>query len=290
MKANSSTLPILALCIVATSFAGTGCLTREFGISFAPPAWLLTQATAGCLCLLPTLRLESVPRLDIGILLARGALGWCLGGYFFFEAVQHGSLANAAALSALPWGGAWSVFVWREKANLSLFLGLLLASLGVLLLTGGSFTFDYAAMCAILSGLFISLAQILRPLHASNLRDTQLACLGNAISAALLLLWVQSKGLIAEWLLAINNLGWKIGLILVFQQGMNAFLLNYAFGRIAPSLGSIVLTLEVLIGMSFGAMIYHEQLLAAQLLGGLLIMSSVVLSSIRNPSPQTHLD
>lgn len=273
-------IPALALCIVATSFAGTGCFIREFGIAFSAPAWLLTQASAGAACLLPALRCEALPARDLLLLALRGLFGWCLGGYFFFEAVRHGSIGNAAALSALPWGTLWAVLVYRERFSWHLLATIMTASIGVLLLTNVSFVLTPASLEAILSGLLISLAQTMRPLHSPTMRDSQLACLGNLLASILLFTWVCTTGETTSWILSLSKLRWEACAILLLQQGLNALLLNYAFGRVAPSVGSIILTLEVALGITLGAVFYHESILLIQIIGAILIMGSVILSAM----------
>ncbi len=83
-----------------------------------------------------------------------------------------------------------------------------------------------------------------------------------------------------QWLFPIFNKVW----IMIFLFGifflLNSFLIIYGFSKVEVQKGSLIMLLDIVAGIFFGYLFYAEKITGIQMIGGLLILASMILPNI----------
>ena len=215
---------------------------------------------------------------DVRSLLLSGLL---LAGHWvsFFISVKIAGVAIATlGFASFP---AFTVIleglIFRERIRLNEIILVLLVSAGLILVTP---TFDLASQAtegllwAIASGLLFSLLSLNNRANSGRLPAVQSAMWQNAVVALCLLPFA------APGLNDVRPLDWLwIGLLGVFCTGVAHSLFVASLAVIKARTAAVVFALEPVYGITLAWVLFHETPTLRMLLGGVLIIIAIVVSS-----------
>ena len=221
---------------------------------------------------------------DVRNLLVSGLL---LAGHWvsFFVSVKIAGVAIATlGFASFP---AFTVIleglIFRERIRLNEIVLVLLVSIGLILVTP---SFDLASQAtegliwAIASGLLFSLLSLNNRANSGRVPAVQAAMWQNAVVALCLLPFA------APGLSAVRALDWLwIGLLGVLCTGVAHSLFVASLGVIKARTAAVVFALEPVYGITLAWLLFHETPTLRMLLGGLLIIIAIVVSSRMGSGP-----
>ncbi|EIK93685.1 drug/metabolite exporter family transporter [Pseudomonas sp. M47T1] len=204
----------------------------------------------------------------------------------FFIAVKMAGVAVATlGFASFP---AFTVvlegLVFRERIRGHEIMLVLLVSVGLVLVTP---TFDLASQAtngllwAMFSGLTFAVLSLVNRAGGSRVPPVQAALCQNAVVALCLLpaAWPQLPAVSAlDW--------WWIGLLGVFCTGLAHSLFVASLAVIKARTAAVVFALEPVYGIAFAWAIFREAPTVQMLLGGVLILVAIVMSTqSKKPAP-----
>ena len=230
--------------------------------------------------------LRSLPRRDLGIALALGAIGYGAQAGAYFAALQR---IDVSLLAMLVYTypvivAVTAVAIGRESASRRTAVALLLASSGLVLVLSGAASGGLDAVgtalgltAAVVYSIYILVSDGVN-VRVGALSLSTLVCTGAAVTLTLASLAsgdldpaaVSAEGFM--WLFGIALLS-TVAAIALFFAGMK---------RVGPTAASILSTLEPVITVALAFLVFGESLGAGQLLGAALVLSAVVV--VRLPS------
>jgi len=229
--------------------------------------------------------LRALPRRDVGIALALGAVGYSAqaGGYFAALDRLDASLLSLLLYTFPAIVAVAAIALGRERASWRTAAGLALTSAGLVLVLAGaaSGALDPVGTALGLAAAVIYSAYILSsqgvagrigPLALSTLVCTGAAAtltLASAVGGDLDPGGVSAAGY--GWLAAIAVVS-TVGAVGLFFAGLH---------RVGPTAASILSTLEPVVTVVLAFLVFGESLGAAQLAGGALVLSAVLV--VRTP-------
>lgn len=188
-------------------------------------------------------------------------------------------LANVGFIDSLPLTATFSLVLGLEKFTTKKVIFLLLSFLGVVILSikdfGNLISIGMGEYLVLISGFFFAYRNFSRTWHSKLLNDAEITQLMMVFGFIIVLI----TSIVAGEKLTFFNLRWDIIFILIiggFIMIANIFLSNYGFGRISPVFGNNILNMEAVFAFIFGYIFYGEIMSVRELLGGILIMISVV--------------
>jgi drug/metabolite transporter (DMT)-like permease len=114
---------------------------------------------------------------------------------------------------------------------------------------------------------------------SGNYPDIQLNTIDFLLTGVLALILT---GVLREtWVPITVNTVWVANMLFVLMFLSVGQLMVYGFRRVSAQIGSLVMLTEVVFGVLWGATIYKERLSFFTVLGGVLIISAIVLPEIR---------
>jgi drug/metabolite transporter (DMT)-like permease len=241
------------------------------GIRFAAAAIVLAL-------LLRARRVAIVPErgelLRLGLL---GAIGYGIESTLFYSALQHGT---AAAVALLFYGYPGIVYVielarGRERPERTTFVALALAAAGVgLVVASGTRVsisatgIGYALASASTFAVYLLIGREFGR-RSDSMRAAAWIAAGAAASNML-------RGVVTQSLQnPVPDIGW---LVVYGAATAAAFALTFAaLRRIGAARTAVVMTLEAVTAVVLGAVLLHEHITAAQVLGGAAILVAAAL-------------
>ncbi|WP_273819324.1 DMT family transporter [Pseudomonas asplenii] len=228
---------------------------------------------------------QRLPGRDWGRLLVSGLL---LAGHWisFFLAVKVAGVAVATlGFASFP---AFTVIlegvIFRERIRLNEILLVLLVSIGLVLVTP---EFDLASQAtsgllwAVLSGLLFSLLSLNNRAGSGRVSAVQAALCQNLVVAFCLLPWA------APHLTGVRALDWLwLGLLGVFCTAVAHSLFVASLAVIKARTAAVVFALEPVYGIAAAWWLFGENPSPRMLLGGVLIIVAIVLSSLLSGAPR----
>lgn len=239
----------------------------------------------------------SVRRADLGRVALTGVLGVTLSQVFMVYALTNTGASNFALLvAATPIATAVLAtvvglerFGWRHWVAAGIGLG------GVVLIIAGGPRFSVSSSGRLgdalaLGTVLVASASVIpvQPLvrRYSVLRIVTLQML---IGTALLLP-LATPALLAQDYTAISSAGWSTLCYSAFFAGIATSLLYFtAIGRIGPSRAALYQYLESLLGVAFAVALLGESVTLIQVVGGVVVIASVVLGRLRGISPSASV-
>ena len=248
-------------------------LASRFTIA-AALLWAILACTGG-------LRgLRRVPRRDLGIALALGAIGYCAQTGAYFAALER---IDASLLGLLVYTfpvivTVAAIALGRETAGRRTAVSLALASAGLVLVLAGAATGGVDALGAAL-GLAAAVVYSVYILSSEGI----LARLGPLVLSALVCTGAATTltlaGLAGGGLAPgdVTGTGWAWLACLAVVSTVGAISLFFAgLRRVGPSAASILSTIEPVVTVALAYVVFGESLGAVQLVGGALVLSAVL--------------
>jgi drug/metabolite transporter (DMT)-like permease len=242
--------------------------------------WLVLLATGAAR------GLRTVPRRDVGIALALGAVGYGAQAGAYFAALER---IDASLLGLLVYTfpvivTVAAIALGRERGTPRTAVSLILASGGLVLVLAGAATGGVDAVGALL-GLGAAVVYSTYILSsegvASRLGPLALGALVCTGAATTLTIASLAAGNLHPGDVRLAGVGWLACLAAVSTVG--AITLFFAgLRRVGPSAASILSTLEPVVTVALAFVVFGESLGPAQLLGGALVLAAVV--AVRAPA------
>jgi len=224
--------------------------------------------------------LRRLPRRDLGIALALGAIGYCVQTGAYFAALER---IDASLLGLLVYTfpvivTVAAIALGRETAGRRTAVSLALASAGLVLVLAGAATGGVDALGAAL-GLAAAVVYSVYILSSEGIASrlgplvlSALVCTGAATT--LTLAGLAGGGLAPG---AVTGTGWAWLACLAVVSTVGAISLFFAgLRRVGPSAASILSTIEPVVTVALAYVVFGESLGAAQLVGGALVLSAVL--------------
>ena len=236
--------------------------------------WALTLAGGGAA------ELRSLERRDVLIALALGALGYAAqaGAYFAALARMDAGLLALLVYTYPTLVAIAAIVLGRDRFDARRFAALVLASSGLVLVLASAGTGDLDPLATAL-GLCAALVYSAYILVSGSIAGrvparafSTLVCTGAAVTltvgAALL-------GELRPGDVTVGGWGWLACLALISTVGaVSLFFIGIA--RVGPTVASILSTVEPVVTVLLAFVFFGEVLGATQLLGGLLVLGSVL--------------
>lgn len=277
---------VLSLVLLALVFASMGLFARFLSTGFLlfQQVYLrmLAAFVVGYFVFRKQIDLSKFKRLqtkDWGIIALRAVSYSLFGIILFTQAIIITKYSNVSFISSLPMTAVLGFILLREKFSYKKLSLVLLAFVGVLLISLKDYTnvFDWGKgeVLTLISTVFFSLSYIARKWQSDLLNNKELTVINFLVA----FLAVFTVSLFKGDGLPVN--GWHWGLLLaVIGSGifniLNVFLTNYGFQKVEAVLASNLLTLEAFFAIILGFLFYQEAPLTKDFFGGLIIIASVI--------------
>lgn len=137
------------------------------------------------------------------------------------------------------------------------------------------FSFGFGELLVLISGFFFAYRNISRRFHSKLLNDQEITMLMFFFGMIMLMIVSFITG--EKFVIPGLNIQW-IGMLIIGGIIMiaNLFISNYGFANVPLVLGNNLLNLEAVFGIIFGFFLYGEVTTVRELVGGLLIVYSVI--------------
>lgn len=285
-KFSEKTKGALALVILTVIYGGVGVMTRYLNLHFPILQQIYLRLFFAILLGFMFFRNKIDPEKLFKItvkewflIFSRVIAIFLLGSPLWVAGANMAKLANVGFIDSLPLTATFSLVLGLEKFTTKKVIFVLLSFLGVVILSikdfGNLISIGMGEYLILISGVFFAYRNFSRKWHTKLLNDAEIT----QIMLILGFTFVLVASLFAGERLTFIN--WNFNLVLVLIIGgfimiANIFLSNYGFSRISPVFGNNILNMEVVFAFMFGYLFYGEVISVRELLGGILIMISVV--------------
>jgi len=278
---------ILALIGLAFSYASFGFFTRYLmSVQFAFFQQLYLRIFAGMILgflifgrKINFKKLKKVSLKEWGLLIFRAASYYLLGAAMFNQAILLTKISTVSFISSLPMTAILGFLILREKITFKKILYISLSFIGVAIISVKSlsniFVWGPGEILALLSTIFVSLSIVFRRFQSKLLTNIEITQI--ILFFAFIFLLIASIG--AGENILTNNWNWPVFLMVLLTGLANVamiFFTNYGFEHVENSMASNILTLEMVFAVMIGFMIYREVPNIKDILGGALILLSVI--------------
>lgn len=284
---------VIALLLVALGYSLLGVAARLLENGFEPMTQVYVRVFIGFLLSMVIFRKElrfkimsAIPRTDWFWLLMMGIFGYALSVYFITRAALTTTLINTAVIFALlPFVVYfYSFFLLKEKVRLVLIGLLIIALVGVSLIatkqvipnlsvTGEGEVF---ALLSVLCAGFWSIGRKKLSPTLNNSEITMIVMFVAAASGCIIAFGRGEEFSFSAFAMGPVILGLFMGSVL---NVVLTFFENFAFGTIDLVLGNQILMTENVFALVFGYFFYAEIISATELVGALLILSTVFIAN-----------
>lgn len=277
---------IIALILLAWVFATMGIFARYLDTSF--DLFEQTYLRIGCAFLLGILvfwrdikweKLKTLPGRDIAVLAFRGVSVY-LGVVLFTEALLNTKYGNASFIAVLPLLPLFGYVFLKEKLALRTVGYILVGFFGVALIAVNDFSnlsFGYGEIMAFLSMIAFDFSYVARRWHSDHLSNKESAVFMFAIATVFLF---ACSYLLGEGLPSVSDFTPLIIATLIISALFNLanlVLTNYGFQHVKVGIAGNILTLETVFALAYSVLLFSEIPTARELLGGALVVASVIL-------------
>lgn len=232
-------------------------------------------------------KLKKISKREWLLLAARAAAMFVFGATLWVKATTLTKLANVAFIDAVPLTATLTFLLRKEEITARKTLLLLLSFIGVLILSikdiNSIFTFGFGEVLVFISGFFFAFRNISRRWHSKLLNDQEISQIMFVMGFVMLLV---TSVFIGE---TITIPAFNLLLLIVIIAGglmmiANLFLTNFGFAHVNAVLGNNILNLEAIFALLIGFSLYQEIPSVGELLGGTLILVSVIAMSRQDKS------
>lgn len=277
--------------LVAVSFWAANGAVVKFGVTeFSPLAFPVLRFGVGGVAMMAivlwregTLR---VPRSDLPLLMATAVLGITLNQICYVYALTNTGASDVALLGATGpiITALLATAVGLERLGRRHWLSVAIGMAGVVLIVGGSASGGLGgssllgAALALGAAFFSSASAIpIRPLLQRHSAWRILAF--EMVVGSLLLLPIALPSLRGQDFGAVSLAGWgSLAYAVVITGVMTNMLYFTAIGRVGPSRAAVFGYLQSFLGVLFAVVLLGERVVPVQILGGLVVVGSVILS------------
>lgn len=286
-KTTDRSKGILSLVLLALVFASMGLFVRFLSIDlllFQQVYFRVGAAFVFSLLFfyksLDFSKLTQIGSKDWTIIFVRSISFYVIGVTLFTQAIILTKYSNVTFIGALPMVAILGFILLKEKVTLVKILLILLAFIGVVLVAVTDYSnllsWGRGEILALISTFFFSLSYIARKWQSDKLNNKEITAIIFFVSFWLLLGASLFKGD------GIPSPNWNVLLVLaIIGAGifniLNLFLTNYGFEKVNSVLASNILTLESVFAVILGFIFFKEIPNAKELIGGVMILVSVVL-------------
>lgn len=284
-KRSSRTKGILSLILLSFIFAFYAVVARYLSAGFTIAqqfyirmflAFLLAFFSFRSYSILK--KLKTIPTKDWLIIIFRTISYYLIGTVLYVLAVLNTKIGNVAVIGSLPLVAVFG-FLLGEKFTWKKLLFVLLAFLGTAIMGITNYkdllAWNKGDLLALISVIFFSLSYVARKWQSNALTNREITTLIFFFATVLFLIssFFLKEGLPTN-IIDINFLFFFLLGAILNVAGM--FLTNYGFEHVDNVLASNILTLEAVFGILLGLVFYREVPNLKEIIGSILIISSVI--------------
>lgn len=224
-------------------------------------------------------KLKKVSKRDWFFIILRAVSYSLFGIILFTQAIIITKYSNVAFIGSIPMVAVLGFILVGELFTFKKAFWVFVAFLGVLLISvqdySHIFRWGRGEVLTLISTVFFSLSYVARKWQSDFLNNRELTVINFLVAFVVVFLVSIIKGD------GLPVVGWHWGYLLaVLGSGAfniaNVFLTNYGFQKVEAVLASNILTLESFFAIILGFVFYREVPLPKDLLGGVIIIASVI--------------
>lgn len=225
-----------------------------------------------------------LPAQEWAVLLFRTVIGQVVAIALFTLAVQRAKVGLIAFIHVLPMCSVLGILLFHEKLSWRRGVLLTLSFVGAAIVVVGSpgdlFDINFGALLALVGLVFYAFMLVTRRWHTNALNNHEISVALTGIGGVVM--YGLSVVLYHRWMIPVDH--WNSGFtaILVVAGCLviaSNFLSNYGFEHVSAVIASNILALEAVFGTLFGFVFYRELLSGRDIVGGLIILASVILTN-----------
>lgn len=285
-KFSEKTKGALALGILSVIYGGVGVVTRSLNLHFPILQQiylrLFIAIILGFLLFRKQVHPEKFFKISVKewlLIFSRVIAMFLLASPLWIAGANITKLANVSFIDSLPLTATISILLGLEKITAKKGLLILLSFLGIVILSVKDFSnltsIGWGELLVLMSGFFFAYRNFSRIWHTKLLNDAEITQL--MLVLGFILVFIAS--FITGEKQILFKLTWELFFMLIIGGGIiiaNIYFINYGFKRISPVFGNSILNMEVVFALLFGYIFYREVMNLQELLGGILIIVSVV--------------
>lgn len=216
---------------------------------------------------------------DWFIIILRAVSYSLFGIILFTQAILITKYGNVSLIGSLPMTAILGFLLLHEKLNFKKVALILLAFVGVMLISvkdySSIFSWGRGELLTLISTVFFSISYIARKWQSNILNNKELTVINFLVAfiAVFVVSLLKGDGLPVS--------GWHWGLLFaVVGAGifniLNVFLTNYGFQKVEAVIASNILSLESVFAIALGFLFYKEVPIPKEIIGGVIITVSVI--------------
>jgi drug/metabolite transporter (DMT)-like permease len=226
-------------------------------------------------------------RKEWSVILFRSFIGSVLAVSLYTVAAREAKIGIVAFMQVVPCTALLGILLFHERVSKARAATILLAFLGASLVVVENFhdlaNVNMGAVWSLVSGALFALQLVTRKWHSKALNNQELTVA--IIVSGFVMNYLLSLILYHRFFVSTEN--WSPQFVLVLLLAgccgvANIFLINYGFEHVSAVIASNVLSLEAVFGALFGFLIYDEVLGMRVIIGGLIILGSVIATNYLN--------
>lgn len=288
MKASKSELEkgILSLILLSFVFASMGIFARYLGTGFTVFQQVYLRIYIALILTLIIFRknirfhkLKTATRREWLVVALRGLLLYGIAVPLVSLAVIEAKYGNVSFLGTLPFVALFGVVFFKERLTILKIVLIMLAVVGVGFIAvrdpNQLLNWGRGEVAALLSGAAFAMSYVARKWHSDVFNNKELTALIFAAGGTFSLLFsmLGGQGIPTTWSVSLLI----VLVISALANVANLLLTNYGFERVGNVVAGNILTLEVFFGVTIGYLLYGEKPGAREWIGGVLIVTSVIL-------------
>lgn len=277
---------ILSLVFLAAVYGGTGALTRYLDHYFTLFQQIYLRTLIAFILGIFFFgkyvnfgKLRKISAAEWLLLFARSGALFVVAAPLWVKATTLTKLANVAFVDALPITAALGFLFRFEKVTVKKVVLLLISFIGVVIISVKDWSnltsIGIGELLVFISGFFFAFRNVARRWHSGFLNDAEIT---QIMSFMGILMLVFASFLFGEKLIVpLFQIEWVVVLLIGgLTMVANIYLSNYGFAHVPAVFGNNILNLEAVFAILFGFFLYGEVSIIKELIGGALIIVSVV--------------
>lgn len=279
---------IIALVVLTAAYGMTAVMARYFSDQTEIfEQWYIRFSVAALV--LPIIfrrqirfrRLLTVSAREKRLTILRALIGFVLATWLYAWASQHAKIGSVAAMQVVPTTALLGVWLLHEKLSLPRVALIAASFMGALCIVlhqpTDLLSFGRGELASLAAGALFSLSFVLRKRQTGELNNYELSFVITLVGviANYILSVVSYRRLLPQSGIWSPRLGMLFVLAGVLSVAMN-LLMNYGFEHVKATVASVIMNLELVFGVLFGYLLYHEVLSLREYLGAGVILACVI--------------